>query len=81
MKQVLTLIMITFLVINAAKGQDLNSFFKEADAFFAKHVSDRKIQYGAIKEDPKELTDLTDFIASADVSSYSEVQLKAFYII
>lgn len=80
MKQVLILIMITFLVINGAKGQDLKNFFKEADAFFAKHVSDSRIQYGAIKEDPKELTNLTDFIASADVSSYSEGQLKAFYI-
>ena len=80
MKQVLTLIMVTFLVINGAKGQDLNSFLKDANTFFAKYVSDSKIQYGAIKEDPKELTQLTNFIASADVSSYSEAQLKAFYI-
>jgi hypothetical protein len=80
MKYVLTLIMITFLVINSAKGQDLNSFFKDADAFFSKHVSGNKIQYAAIKEDPKKLTDLTNFIASVDVSGYSDVQLKAFYI-
>jgi hypothetical protein len=80
MKQLLTLIVITFLVINGAKGQDLNSFFKDADAFFSKHVSDSKIQYGVIKEAPKELTELTNFIASADVSSYSDAQLKAFYI-
>lgn len=80
MKRVLTLIMITFLVINGAKGQDLNRFFKDADAFFFKHVKGSRIQYAAIKKDPKELTALTDFIASADVSSYSDVALKAFYI-
>jgi hypothetical protein len=80
MKQIFILVMITFLVINTTNGQDLKGFFKDADAFFLKHVSGSKIQYAAIKEDPKALTKLTDFIASADVSAYSEVQLKAFYI-
>lgn len=80
MKQVLILITITFLVINGAKGQDLNQFFKEADAFFVKYVSDNKIEYAAIQEDPKDLTALTDFIASAELASYSDIELKAFYI-
>jgi hypothetical protein len=80
MKQVLILITITLLVINGAKGQDLNQFFKEADAFFVKYVSDNNIQYAAIQEDPKELIALTDFIASAELASYSEIELKAFYI-
>lgn len=80
MKQILTLIMITFLVINGAKGQDLNRFFKDADAFFSKNVSGSKIKYAAIKQDPKELTALTDFIASTDITSYSDAELEAFYI-
>jgi hypothetical protein len=80
MKQLLTLILITFLVINGAKGQDLDGFFKEADVFFAKHVSGSNIQYAAIKDNPKALTDLTNFIASADVAAYSDGDLKAFYI-
>lgn len=80
MKQILTSIMLTFLVVHGAKGQDLKSFFKDADAFFGKYVQDDKVQYGVIKGDPKELTMLTDFIASADVSSYTDEQLKAFYI-
>jgi len=72
--------MVTFLAINGLKGQDLNRFFKDADAFFVKHVSNNKIQYSAIKEDTKELIALTDFIASVDISTYSDPQLKAFYI-
>ncbi|WMX15080.1 DUF547 domain-containing protein [Aureispira sp. CCB-E] len=80
MKQLLALIIVACCAMNGAYGQDLNGFFKDADAFFAKNVSQNKIKYGAIKQNPDELTALTNFIASADVSAYSDKELEAFYI-
>lgn len=80
MKQILFFILIAVSGIETTLAQDLNRFFKDADAFFAKHVVNNKIQYAAIKAAPKELTKLTDFIGSVDVSGYTDAERKAFYI-
>lgn len=61
-------------------AQTLNTFFTDADQFFKTNVVDNKIKYKAIKDAPEALQKLTDFIADADVSQYSEAQRKAFYI-
>lgn len=80
MKQLFLLVLLTFFSVNSIIAQELDNFFEEANAFFSKHVADNKIQYAAIKAAPESLTKLTNFIASADISTYTEKELKAFYI-
>ncbi|BDS14351.1 DUF547 domain-containing protein [Aureispira anguillae] len=71
---------IAFFSASSTFAQDLNSFFEDTDAFFVKYVNDNKVQYQLIKEDSEALTKLTNFIAAADVSTYTDVERKAFYI-
>jgi len=78
-KSVIVLLLFT-LFLNEGYSQDLKSFFKDADAFFATNVKDNKIMYQSVKDNPATLKKLTDFVASADVKGYSEAELKAFYI-
>ena len=75
-----TLILLFLLAIaTLAKGQ---SFFDQADDFFAKNVKDGKVNYKSIKANPKQLNELVKYIAELDLSNKrvtADFQ-KAFYI-
>jgi len=75
------LVLLFFLASNHSMiAQDLNSFFEDANSFFASSVSENKVKYKAIKEKPEQLLKLTNFIASANLSAASDSEQKAFYI-
>lgn len=63
-----------------ATAQPLDQFFKEANSFFATHVSQDKINYQAIKDNPAALNKLASFIKKANVEEYTPEQRKAFGI-
>lgn len=58
------------------------SFFDQADEFFAKYVKEGKVDYVTIRKNQKELEQLTDYIAKLDLSNKRVTAgfLKAFYI-
>lgn len=68
-----------YLLTHAGFAQ---SFFDQANDFFAKNVKDGMVNYAAIKEDPAELRGLVRHIAELDLSNRRVTPefLKAFYI-
>ncbi|HMN89962.1 MAG TPA: DUF547 domain-containing protein [Saprospiraceae bacterium] len=56
------------------------SFFDRADAFFKKQVQNGLVAYDAIQSNPKELEQLLQEIAAADLSKMDATTKKAFYI-
>ena len=80
MRKFVFFILCVAFIAQDAFAQDLKTFFKDANDFFATNVVDNKIKYQAIKDNPAAFKKLTDFIASANTKGYSESELKAFSI-
>ena len=60
--------------------QNLPSFFDEADAFFSSYVTNGKIHYKAIHNEPQSLQSLLDKAREIKVSTSNPDQYKAFWI-
>jgi len=56
------------------------SFFSKADAFFKKNISNGRVNYTAIKANPKALNELLKIAETASVSKSRPKEFKAFYI-
>lgn len=83
MKKLISTLFIIVLFLNmplAGNATDLNSFFKQADAFLKKYVKEGRVAYKDIKQNSSEIESLYKTINSADLSSASELEKKAFYI-
>lgn len=79
MKKIITsLVGCAFFV--QANAQDISSFFSKTDAFLKKNVSNGKVDYQVIKNDPTSLDDILDIASKIDVAKENENSAKAFWI-
>ena len=72
-------LVIPFLLLTGIVSAQSNDFYKKADDFFGKHVSNGLVDYKGICANPTELNNLVDMIASAEVSSATN-NYQSFYI-
>ena len=75
------LIIITALLIaNLGLAQSTTDFFAKSDAFFKKHVSNGRVDYKTIKNNPSDLDELLKIAAGVSVSKSDAKTYQAFYI-
>lgn len=63
-----------------AESQNLNTFFKQADAFLSANVFNGKVAYDAIKKDTKALNEVLKTAESISVSKSDIKNYQAFWI-
>ncbi len=74
-------ILILFLVVTgSAVAQNTSGFFKLSDEFFQQYVSNGKVRYAEIKENPKALNNLLAEAKRIKVSPENEAEYKSFWI-
>ncbi|MFC5048191.1 DUF547 domain-containing protein [Aquimarina hainanensis] len=61
-------------------SQENQAFFSKADAFFKTYVSNGRVNYKAIKENPASLDELISLAANSKVSTSNAKEYQAFYI-
>lgn len=66
-------------ILGFSQSQD-QFFFKQANAFFAKHVVNGKVDYANLKASPNMLNALVRTVENYDLSSKSANEQKAFFI-
>ena len=79
MKRILCIATLLLGVISV-KGQDLNLFFSEADAFFKEHVDNGKVAYANISKDQSELNNILTLAKSIKVAKEDTNNYQAFWI-
>ena len=81
MKRILV-VLITILSVNTSEvfAQSTQSFFDEADAFFQNYVSNGRVDYSAIKNNPESLNSVLDKAKTISVSKSDSETYQAFWI-
>jgi hypothetical protein len=74
------MIVVTGLISAEGWGQTTSEFFDEADAFFNTYVSEGKVNYKGISDDPAHLNSLMKKAAKIKVSKSKPSTYKAFWI-
>jgi len=76
------ILVLVFLFVNAGSfSQDkTHQFFSDADVFFAKHITNGKVDYATIKSNPKELNALLAIAKDIRVEKKEEKMYQAFWI-
>lgn len=74
------ILFLTFFSISFAFSQSHATFFENADSFFNKYVSNGKVDYKSIHDNPKSLKDLMDVANNMQVSTSNANEYKAFWI-
>ncbi|WP_299243266.1 DUF547 domain-containing protein [uncultured Aquimarina sp.] len=72
--------LLAFLPAAIGFGQSTTDFFTKSDTFFKKHVTNGKVDYKAIKNDPTALNELLDIAASINVSKNDPKTFQSFFI-
>ncbi|MEW4923769.1 DUF547 domain-containing protein [Algibacter sp. 2305UL17-15] len=62
------------------QAQDLNAFFNKADAFFKANVSNGKVAYSKIHENPQELNEILKIAEGISVDKNDAENYQAFWI-
>ncbi len=73
-------ILVLLLSSASLKAQDLSRFFDTADTFFMTYVSNGRVDYNTLQEQPEPLHDLMAQLARIKVTSANETMYKAFWI-
>jgi hypothetical protein len=73
-------ILFIFILFSSLTNAQVSIFFKQTDAFLKIHVSNKKVDYDAIKKDPTTLNGLIKTIAEMNLAKESDQNKKAFYI-
>ena len=81
MKKIFLLILVLGVSsIQTIQAQSTDTFFKDADAFFKKYVSNGKVDYKAIKNNPASLESLIGQAETISVSTSSPKTYQSFWI-
>lgn len=74
------LLVACFLMLQTATAQSPEAFFKKADTFFSRHVSNGKVAYKAIHSSPDSLNELLEMAASIEIAVKDAALYQAFWI-
>ncbi|SIS41863.1 Protein of unknown function, DUF547 [Zobellia uliginosa] len=80
MKYSILALAFSLATISGAFGQSTTDFFTKADAFFKANVSNGRVHYRAIKENPSDLNELLEEAKHITVSETNANEYQAFYI-
>lgn len=64
----IAVIIVLILVSFSAKAQNIDTFFKQADAFLSANVTNGKVDYDAINKNPKALIEVLQIAEGISVS-------------
>jgi len=79
MKHILVIALVVFGSFTAS-AQDLESFFKDSDAFFRMHVKNGKVDYDAIVANPSELNSILEHASKISIKASDAKNYQAFWI-
>ncbi len=74
------LLILMFFTFQGLQAENLSAFFSKSNKFFSKYVEKGKVNYQKLSQNEKPLTELTNLIARANLSSSDTTEKKAFYI-
>ncbi|WP_299885266.1 DUF547 domain-containing protein [uncultured Lacinutrix sp.] len=80
MKRVALILTMIFFGSFLGEAQNLESFFKQSDAFFKTNVANGKVAYANIKKDTKALEDVLKIAEGIKVSKSDANNYQAFWI-
>ncbi len=72
--------MLFLAVTSVISAQDATTFFAKADSFLKKNVSNGKVDYQSIKNDPSLLNELNEMVSKTDISKENSNTQKAYLI-
>ncbi|TLP82738.1 DUF547 domain-containing protein [Maribacter sp. ACAM166] len=73
-------VLVFFLGISIAKAQQMDAYFNATDAFLKTHVSNGKVDYKVIVEQPAQLNALVDMAKNINVMEGKPNEYQAFWI-
>jgi len=73
-------VLLLVLFVQGITAQDPDMFFNKADAFFKTYITNGKVEYKALHEEPAILADLMELLKDVDVSNVNEYTYQAFWI-
>lgn len=79
-KSIQYVILILWTCSSSLLAQDLKTFFKDANLFFATHIQHNSVPYNSLYKKNAEIDALVQQIASVDLSQATASEQKAFYI-
>ena len=79
MKKIAVIIVIVLGGISA-KAQNIETFFKQTDAFLSANVANGKVDYDAIKKDPKALMEVLKTAEKISITKDNANNYQAFWI-
>lgn len=80
MKKIIVILTIVFGTAGVGFAQSASTFFKAADHFFKAHVSNGKVAYSKIHENPESLNELIALAKETKVSKNDSKTYQAFWI-
>jgi hypothetical protein len=63
-----------------AYGMEKDQFFDQSNAFFQTNVKNGLVNYSQVKNNGDKIHELTDYVATAKLSSFNSMEKLAFYI-
>ena len=78
LKKIITLIIIANFSVGFS--QNINDFFDTSDSFFKEYVSNGKVNYNAIKNNPSKLTEILNIAKGVIIDKSDADNFQAFWI-
>ncbi|MGB3142836.1 MAG: DUF547 domain-containing protein [Maribacter sp.] len=73
-------VLLLVVFVQGITAQDPDMFFNKADAFFKTYITNGKVEYKALHEEPAILADLMELLKGVDVSNVNDYTYQAFWI-
>ncbi len=73
-------VLLLVVFVQGITAQDPDMFFNKADAFFKTYITNGKVEYKALHEEPAILGELMELLKSVDVSNVNDYTYQAFWI-
>lgn len=79
-KLALLTFLLTFFSVTSGISQQVSTFFDEADSFFSTYISDGKVDYKAISQNPEALSSVLNLAKDISVITSEAKTYQAFWI-
>ncbi len=79
-KLALLTFLLTFFSVTSGISQQVSTFFDEADSFFSTYISDGKVDYKAISQNPEALSSVLNLAKDISVTTSEAKTYQAFWI-
>ena len=80
MTKIKLILLVLVGVFQGITAQDTDAFFNKTDAFFKTYITNGKVEYKALQEEPSILEELMELLKQVDVSDANATTYQAFWI-